>query len=149
MLVKGRTGLTNRFTPDGRIVTSDQDGSLELRDPATLDVMTGVAGLERPVIAPSFTRDGQLMVTTDDLTAAVRLWRLDELEQFGGPIEGVVGGTIHPDGSALVLGGDPALRLPLDPDVWVSAACETAGRNLTREEWKRYFADEPYRRTCA
>jgi DNA-binding SARP family transcriptional activator/WD40 repeat protein len=148
LVVKGRTGLTNRFTPDGRIVSSDQDGSLELRNPTTLDVVAGIEGLEGPVIAPSFTADGRLMVTTDDLTAAVRLWRLDDLEQFGGPIDGVVGGTIHPDGSALVVGGDPALHLPMDPDAWVRAACETAGRNLTTQEWERYFADEPYRRTC-
>jgi WD40 repeat protein len=148
LVAKGHTGLTNHFAPDGRIVSSDQDGSLELRDPTTLDVVNGIEGLTGPVIAPSFTRDGQFMVTTDDLTAAVRLWRLDELEQFGGPIEGYVGGTIHPDGSALVVGGDPALHLPMDPDVWVRAACETAGRNLTMQEWERYFADETYRRTC-
>ena len=147
LVVKGRTGLTNRFTPDGLIVSSDQDGSLDLRRPTTLEVATGVEGLPNPVIAPAFTRDGSLMVTTDDLTAGARLWRMDGLEQFGGPIEGV-GGTIHPNGSSVVVGGDPARRLSMDPDAWVRAACETAGRNLTREEWQRYFADEAYRRTC-
>ena len=147
LVVKGRTGLTNRFTPDDLIVSSDQDGSLELRRPTTLEVVTGVEGLPNPVIAPGFTRDGSLMVTTDDLTAGVRLWRMDGLEQFGGPIE-AVGGTIHPNGSSVVVGGDPARRLSMDPDAWVRAACETAGRNLTREEWQRYFADEAYRRTC-
>ena len=147
LVVKGRTGLTNRFTSEDLIVSSDQDGSLELRESTTLDVVTGIEGLPHPVKAPGFTTDGSLMVTTDDLTGGTRLWRMDGLEQFGGPIDGI-GGTIHPDGSQIVVGGDPALRLPMDPDVWVRAACETAGRNLTRGEWERYFTGEEYRRTC-
>lgn len=147
LVVKGRTGLTTHFTPEGQLVTSDQDGTLELRDARTLDVVTSVEDLPLPVVAPSFTRDGSLMVTTDDLTAAARLWRVDGLQLVGGPID-AVGGTIHPDGSAVVVGGDPARSLPMDPAVWAAAACETAGRNLTREEWQRYFADEEYRRTC-
>lgn len=66
--------------------------------------------------------------------------------QLGGPVDWV--GTIHPDGSAVFLGGDPAHHLSMDPDAWARAACQIAGRNLSREEWRRYFADEPYRRTC-
>ena len=147
VVVAGRTGLTTHFTPDGMLVTSDQDGRLELRDPMTLHVLDRVEGLPSPAISPSFTSDGTLMVTYDDFEAAARLWRLDGLELFGGPIDGV-GGTIHPDGSTVVVGGDPVRRLPMDPDAWVRAACETAGRNLTPEEWQRYFVDEAYRRTC-
>ncbi len=30
----------------------------------------------------------------------------------------------------------------------VAAACEKAGRNLTRNEWRQYLGDEPYRLTC-
>ena len=143
-----RTEASVALTPwPSTSASSDQDGSLELREPTTLDVVTGIEGLPHPVKAPGFTTDGSLMVTTDDLTGGTRLWRMDGLEQFGGPIDGI-GGTIHPDGSQIVVGGDPALRLPMDPDVWVRAACATAGRNLTRGEWERYFAGEDYRRTC-
>jgi WD40 repeat protein len=31
----------------------------------------------------------------------------------------------------------------------VEQACATLSRNFTREEWTRYFADRPYRKTCA
>ena len=32
--------------------------------------------------------------------------------------------------------------------VWIDAACELAGRNLTHAEWDRYIGDlAPYRRT--
>jgi hypothetical protein len=30
----------------------------------------------------------------------------------------------------------------------IALACATAGRNMSREEWQRYFADQPYRKTC-
>ncbi|HSJ46263.1 MAG TPA: hypothetical protein VK923_16425 [Euzebyales bacterium] len=37
--------------------------------------------------------------------------------------------------------------LTMNFDAWVRAACETAARNLRREEWQRYFANEEYRLT--
>jgi hypothetical protein len=38
----------------------------------------------------------------------------------------------------------------LDPAHCEPAACDLAGRNLTREEWDRYVGDLlPYRATCA
>ena len=37
----------------------------------------------------------------------------------------------------------------LDPDHWVDAACDVAGRNLTHAEWDQYIGDlAPYRATC-
>jgi hypothetical protein len=37
----------------------------------------------------------------------------------------------------------------LRSSVLVLIACRTAGRNLTREEWTRFFGSEPYRDTCS
>ncbi len=37
----------------------------------------------------------------------------------------------------------------LDPARWETAACEVAGRNLTREEWETHIGDlASYRATC-
>jgi DNA-binding SARP family transcriptional activator/WD40 repeat protein/tRNA A-37 threonylcarbamoyl transferase component Bud32 len=146
-LAKRRTGLSAAFTPDDLIVTSDQNGTVHLRDPATLEPSAEVAGLPYPVVYPAFSADGEQMVTTDDSTGAGRLWRLDDLEPFGGPLAGY-GAAINPGGTAVVLGGEVAQYLSLDPDDWSDAACETAGRNLTAEEWEHYFGDEPYHQTC-
>lgn len=146
-LAKRRTGLTAAFTPDDQILTSDQNGTMQLRDPATLEPSVEVAGLPYPVTHPAFSSDGDLMVTRDDATGAGRLWRLDGLEAFGGPLDGY-GAAIHPDGTVVVLGGTVAQRLSLDPNDWSDAACATAGRNLTPAEWSHYFGDEPYRETC-
>jgi WD40 repeat protein len=36
----------------------------------------------------------------------------------------------------------------LDFDSWRSLACWRAGRNLTQEEWRQFFGEEPYHQTC-
>jgi len=37
----------------------------------------------------------------------------------------------------------------LDPSSWAASACDDAGRNLTRAEWKTYIGSlGPYRATC-
>lgn len=68
---------------------------------------------------------------------------------MAGPLGGPHFADIHPDGGTVVLGGQTTSVLTLDPDRWDEAACRTAARDLTRDEWDRYFPGEPYRRTCA
>jgi len=31
---------------------------------------------------------------------------------------------------------------------WLAHACAVAGRNLTKEEWRRFVPGHPYRKTC-
>jgi hypothetical protein len=47
------------------------------------------------------------------------------------------------DGRRLVLGGGPdgVQVWDLDPDHWATAACQVAGRNLTRDEWEAHIGD--------
>ena len=53
------------------------------------------------------------------------------------------------DDELVLSGGDqPGRRYPLDPAVWLATACRIAGRDLTRDEWRTYLPDRPYRRTC-
>jgi WD40 repeat protein len=49
---------------------------------------------------------------------------------------------------AVDLGGS-IWRFDLDVGHLVKLACVRAGRNLTEEEWAKYFDQEPYRATCA
>lgn len=88
LLAVQRTGLTAAFTPDDLILTGDQNGTVHLRDPATLETIEEVSGLPFPVTYPAFSADGELMVTTDDNSGAGRLWLLDDLEPFGGRSRG-------------------------------------------------------------
>jgi hypothetical protein len=54
------------------------------------------------------------------------------------------------DGSRLAVGGlEGVLVWDLDPQTWLEAACEVAGRNLTRTEWETNVGDlAPYSATC-
>jgi WD40 repeat protein len=148
---RARVGVTAHFTPDGRVLTSDQDGTVRLRD-STLSVLETYRGLALPVIRPRFSLDGSRFVTVDDFTGEARIWRTDPLAPVGGPIAvaGPAGGvTLSPDGTRMVVGGERAWELRLDPEKWEQHACAAAGRNLTRDEWTAHLGDEPYRRTCS
>ncbi len=52
----------------------------------------------------------------------------------------------------LGIGGGPDAGIKvwdLDPERWMVAACQLAGRNLTREEWETNIGDlADYRATC-
>jgi hypothetical protein len=37
----------------------------------------------------------------------------------------------------------------MDPEGRIRRACYRAGRNLTWDEWRLYFPDKEYRKTCA
>jgi WD40 repeat protein len=57
--------------------------------------------------------------------------------------------VFNPDGHWLVTAGadGTARRWNLHLDELKRLACEKAGRNLTREEWKTYIFSEPYQET--
>jgi WD40 repeat protein len=55
------------------------------------------------------------------------------------------------DGRCLAMGGGPdgVQVWDLNPDHWATAACQVAGRNLTRDEWGANIGDlTPYHATC-
>jgi len=40
-------------------------------------------------------------------------------------------------------------RYPSQIQAMIDETCERLNRNLTSEEWSRYMAPEPYRKTCS
>lgn len=92
-----------------------------------------------------------------------RLTTLDELGLYdadGAQVFGVrlsssataygVGLILTPDGKHLISGhSDRVIVWDLDPAAWSATACQIAGRNLSAEEWAKYFPNQPYRRTCS
>lgn len=85
---------------------------------------------------------------------ALRIWDTASGRSIGPPLDAhgaaSVGSAFIDDGRTLVTatfqGG--LYVWDMTPDGWVERACELAGRDLTRSEWARYLADEPYRSTC-
>jgi WD40 repeat protein len=57
-----------------------------------------------------------------------------------------------PDSRTVILAShEPTSRVyHWDTDVahWIEFACQVAGRNLTEEEWREAFGEDPYRETC-
>ena len=58
-------------------------------------------------------------------------------------------GVFSPNGQWLATVRSPGSMFPLITNARVLIACTTAGRNLTLDEWREFFKDEPYRKTCS
>ncbi|HVJ96407.1 MAG TPA: WD40 repeat domain-containing protein, partial [Acidimicrobiia bacterium] len=60
--------------------------------------------------------------------------------------------ALRPDGRELAVGGSETVGMQiwdLDPQHWITAACQVAGRNLTRAEWEDNIGSLlDYRATC-
>jgi len=103
----------------------------------------------------AFSPDGRWLASgSRDDTA--RIWDLSIAEaaaksvELGDHADDVSGVTFSPDGRWLATGStDGTARLWLVPlNELTSLACQSAGRNFTQEEWRQFFPEENYRKTC-
>jgi uncharacterized protein with WD repeat len=103
------------------------------------------------VLAVAFSPDGRWLATGSwDNTA--RVWEAASGQEVArmtheGPVLAV---AFSPDGRWLATGSDDntARVWLVRPEDLIAEACSRLTRNLTREEWRRYLSDEPYRLTC-
>jgi hypothetical protein len=103
-----------------------------------------ISSLDGSVIA---VRGGDRSVTLFDVGSGIRI---------GTPIdvpndqESLV--ALSDQGDRMAIGGGDEAGVQiwnLDPARWIDAACQLAGRNLTRDEWSSHIGDlAPYRATC-
>ena len=137
----------------GRVIAATSDGVISELDPDTLQLQgppfPGTNGYVGALAIDDV--GGRLMVSAADGT--LRFYDIPTRTPLGGPID-----TDEPDSSAALRGDgllaaaatvDGIVAWDLDPVHWQDAACELAGRNLTRDEWARYVGDlAPYAQTC-
>jgi WD40 repeat protein len=138
---------------DGKIILLDVPSGAQLPELRSLHTDT--------VIGLSFSDDGSILVSVG-LDGQIIFWNVDASSpNFGQPIASPIAGpkltmtflpnisfsldrrklaVLKPDGSILLW--------TIDIDSWRSLACQRAGRNLTQEEWRHFFGDEPYHMTC-
>jgi WD40 repeat protein len=151
-LEHGAPVLSVAFSPNGSQVATGSDD----RSSRVLDATTGseVCRLDHDdsVWAVAFSPDGTRVATgSHDCTARVfdastgteicRLYHNDS----------VLTVAFSPDGTQVAAGGnnrDPRTWV-VDRDEFFRLAEHGVPRNLTLPEWRRYFGDEPYRRTRA
>jgi WD40 repeat protein/Flp pilus assembly protein TadD len=145
------------FSPNGRTLASagsdvilwDVQTRKQLGEP-----LKGLSVVRYLAFAP----DGRMLAAAaggNDVTAdhrdALVLWDLSTQRPLGLPLghEGVSSLAFRSDGKSLIsVGEGAALKWDLDAGSWGGRACRIANRNLTIEEWERYFPDEQYRKTC-
>jgi WD40 repeat protein len=104
-----------------------------------------------PVWSVRFSLDGKHLITaSEDRTA--RVWDVDGGQEVmriyhDGPVKGLAFGA--GDGLLATASADNHIAFA----VWkradvIAEACTRLTRNLTREEWRRYIPNDPYRKTC-
>jgi WD40 repeat protein len=80
------------------------------------------------------------------------LWDVATRRQIGRPLTGhhadAIGVTFVDDDTLVTSSADGSLIFwDLHPSAWEAKACQLAGRNLTRDEWRQFVGGD-YRRTC-
>jgi WD40 repeat protein/energy-coupling factor transporter ATP-binding protein EcfA2 len=173
LLLGHQEPITNAvFSPNNRwLATGSVDRTTRLWEPANLSrtntspiVLNGHAA---GITALQFSPDARRLVTSSD-DHTVRLWDIAAanpaatatvLHGHDGPVMALV---ISNDNATLLTGSvDQTARIwslpPPDQSNEINAApttslvnlaCRTASRNLTQEEWGRFFAGQAYRKTC-
>jgi len=140
------------FSPDGtRVATGSNDGSARVFDAAS---GAEISRLDHggAVRAVAFSPDGTRVATgSDDGSARVfdaatgaEISRLDH----DGPVDAV---AFSPDGTRVATGSwDNSARVWVnDHSQLIEQAEHRLTRNLTQQEWRRFFREEPYRKTRA
>ena len=166
------------LSPDGRrLATADSEGNLaiwSLKGRSTECNWEGTLTNRRngSIGKLVFSSDGRKLMATGGRSSwpntdtVVLVWDIAEAVQQSDPVEllnlhftysgvpfyGDDFVLVRPDGVDRWLAFDSGLgqiylaRLSLDE--LITLACQTAGRNLTKEEWRRYMGQVPYRATC-
>ena len=136
-----RDNLLVASTPQGELLFLDAT-TLEPRGPA-LPAGPGLSSAD-----VEFSADGSLLTASNPGHA--QLFDVAAHTPVGDPITQGGKTALRPDGHELAVATPTGTVLwDLDPQHWLTAACQVAGRNMTPQEWTTYIGDlAPYRQTC-
>lgn len=138
----------------GRLVAATTEGDILVYDLETLKVLRTLSGT-RGFSDVSVNGSGSVAIATGQ-DHSVTIYDVPSGEQIGDrmiiPDTEAVAGAVRSDGKELAMGGGVGREFviwDLDPEHWVTAACDLAGRNLTPDEWDTYMGDfGEYHPTC-
>jgi WD40 repeat protein len=142
------------FSPDGaHAAVAGATGEVLVLDLRTgAPVRPAMTGHDGSLETLTYSPDGRRILTSaSDSTAA--LWDGATglvTTRVVAPTRFIGAGFLTGDQGVLVTSwfGGPAYRWDTDAGTAADFACEAAGRDLTRGEWRELFGDRPYERTC-
>lgn len=135
-----------------RLLVQRRNGVLEDWDASGTRLQQSIAGEPGYVTGPVANRQGTLVARerSDGTVAITDLESGESLGSFRLPAARKAGMAFGSDGYTLVTVTEPAVegkgelqRWNLSEDAWVHVACESAGRDLTATEWRRYVGGSP------
>ncbi len=142
------------FSRDGHLLASSgSDKIIQI-----WDVRGGYSKLGPPLVGPedivagvAFSPDGKTLAAVS-LDGSIFLWNVDSRSPIVSSLrgrEGAVALSFDPTGDRLVTADSQGLLLwDLRFESWRKLACATVRRNLTKDEWREYMENAPYRKTC-
>ena len=110
-----------------------------------------LSGHRNTVTSLGFSQDGKLLAT-GAADRAVILWDVVTRQPLGAIETGfeVQSVAFRPNKNTLAVLGDKRLLVwDTEVEAWRDTACRIANRNLSREEWGKFFGSKAeYRETC-
>ena len=140
------------FSPDGKILASaHDDGTILLWNVETRQSLGNPLRIDTGYISSiAFSPNGKTLASSSS-DKTIALWDVTT-NQLLGKFSTSIWSTdlaFSPDGKMLASSGSNTIILwDFSPESWQNHACNIANRNLTLEEWRQYFNDEPYSKTC-
>jgi WD40 repeat protein len=144
-----------QFSPDGRLlIVLNNRGTAQLRSTRTWKpVGHPFVGHAGALSSAAFSRDGRTLAT-GGVDGTVRLWDIPTQQAIGAPLPGLpnrqVSPTFMPDGTRLLAtyGTGRAYLWDIGPESLTRQACQIAGRQLTRAEWREFLPRRDYDPVC-
>ncbi|MFF7736307.1 helix-turn-helix domain-containing protein [Streptomyces sp. NPDC007984] len=136
------------------------DGDLRHKAGVLPNVFPSRPDISRPGNSPEGV--GALALSTDGRLLAVggssgtlQLWDVETQQPLGGPLptsgEEIVSVAFSEDGGTVYAAGRhvPLQRYVIEAERVAERVCSRTRGTLTREQWRTYASDVPYRRVCA
>jgi len=142
------------FSPDGSLLASaSSDKTILVWDVAQpAHPLATLSGHTSWILTVTFAPDGRSL-SSSCLDGTIRLWDLHSYQEIGvyaTPQRDRMFDLVFRHDSAVLIssGSNKVLAWDFGLDRWQKAACEITQSNFSLYEWRSYFGDDVYRKTC-